>query len=238
MSNSIVRDAFDGSVASSPRELVDQPRVDRPEHRPPLARSAQPVDVAQQPLDLRAREVRVEHQPGALADERLVALRRAARRSAPRCGGPATRSRGAAARRSRGSHTHTVSRWLVMPTASSSPGSTPGVVERLARDRVRDLPDLARVVLDPARAAGSAARTRGRRARSARPRSSNTRQVVPVVPWSIARITPGRQRSGTGPPAVRRGCPSRRTMRQQLTSDRPGALRPADLRSCRWSTSL
>ena len=51
-------------------ELEDEPGVDRPE------RGAAGIDVAlaDQPLDLRAREVRVEHQPGALADERLVAL--------------------------------------------------------------------------------------------------------------------------------------------------------------------
>ena len=46
----------------------------------------------QQPLDLRAAEVRVEHEAGELAHQRAGARRRRARRSGPRCGGPATRS--------------------------------------------------------------------------------------------------------------------------------------------------
>ena len=49
-----------------------------------------------------------------------------------------------------GSHTQTVSRWLVIPTAASSARAHAGVVERLARHRLRDLPDLRGVVLDPA----------------------------------------------------------------------------------------
>jgi hypothetical protein len=51
-------------------ELVDEPGVDGPEGR------AGRVDVAlaDQPLDLRAGEVGVEHEPGALAHERLTSL--------------------------------------------------------------------------------------------------------------------------------------------------------------------
>ena len=44
-------------------------------------------------------------------------------------------------------------------------------------------------MLDPARLGDSAARSRGSRARRAVRPSSTTRQVVPVVPWSIARST-------------------------------------------------
>ena len=174
MSSSSVREALDGLGHVLAGELEDQPGVDRAEHRAAVARAlGEPVDVAQQPLDLRRREVRVEHEAGALADAVLVARPRAARRS----GAAVRRSCQTSARCSGspvdGSQQTTVSRWLVMPTASSSPGSTPGVVERLAGDRVRDVPDLGRVVLDPARlrevlgelavGAADAARPAGRR---------------------------------------------------------------------------
>ena len=58
-----------GRVAAG--ELEGQPGVDRPEA---TARS-RPLDVARQPLDLGAGEVGVEDQPGALADQPLVAGR-------------------------------------------------------------------------------------------------------------------------------------------------------------------
>jgi hypothetical protein len=94
-----------------------------------------------QPLDLRAGEVRVEHEAGALADERLV---------------PASRSSSqrAAVRRS----CQTIARWSGSPVAVPGDdrlalvrdadrrrGRRPSTrrVERLARDRARDLPDLA-----------------------------------------------------------------------------------------------
>ena len=44
----------------------------------------------------------------------------------------------------------TVSRWLVIPTAVELARADAGVLERLAGDRARDVPDLRRVVLDPA----------------------------------------------------------------------------------------
>ena len=82
MSNSSVREAFVKSVACSPVSLqTSQASI------VPKAASARHAAVADQPLDLGAGEVRVEHQPGALAHELLVAglasssQRRAVRRS-------------------------------------------------------------------------------------------------------------------------------------------------------------
>ena len=104
----------------------------------------------EQPLDLGRREVGVEHEPGARAHERLVPGRPQLLAARRRCGGPARRSRGEAARRVEGSQTQTVSRWLVMPTALKLTLAHAGVGERLAGDRLGHLPDLARIVLDPA----------------------------------------------------------------------------------------
>ena len=88
-----------------------------------------------------------------------------------------------------GSQATTVSRWLVIPIAfevgprdlrrrRARRGHLPGHIPDLVRHRAR-----------PSPGAGSAARTRCRRGRRSCPSSSKTRQVVPVVPWSIARIT-------------------------------------------------
>ena len=133
-------------------ELEDQPRVDRPEHRPSRRAPARagPRRCSSSHCDLRAPRS-TGRAPGRCARARAARARpRAAPRSARRCGGPATRSRCAAARPSR-DPTRTPSRagWR-SPPPTSSPARTPGVGERLARDRLRDLPDLARVVLDPA----------------------------------------------------------------------------------------
>ena len=106
-------------MTCSPVSLKIEPRVDRAEHRAAVARAlAQPVDVARAATRSSSPEkYGSSTRPGALADQRLVARPRAARRSARRCGGPARRARGAAARRSPGPRRTTVSRWLVMPTA-------------------------------------------------------------------------------------------------------------------------
>ena len=70
---------------------------------------------------------------------------RAAPRSARPCGGPARRSRGAPARPVVRSQSSVVSRWFVIPIARRL-----RVDERLLRGREHALPDLLRVVLDPA----------------------------------------------------------------------------------------
>src|SRR5207248_8384521 len=48
-------------------ELLDQPRVDRPERG-----TRGDATLAQQPLDLRAGEIGVDYEPGAVAEELLV----------------------------------------------------------------------------------------------------------------------------------------------------------------------
>ena len=129
-------------------QLEDQPCVDRSEHR---ARLPQPVHVVQQPLDLCAGEIRIEHQPRPLAHQRLVTL-------IPQLGAA---SRGASVL----PHDCPVKRLpgLTVPHAHGLAlvGDAERleltrldacIVERLTRHRARDLPDLARIVLDPARA--------------------------------------------------------------------------------------
>ena len=154
-----------------PVSLLHEPRVDR-------AEGGARVDAAllQQPLDLRAGEVRVEHEPGALAEERLAALRLqlvAARRGAPVL--PDER----VVQRLAGVGIPGDDRLALVRDAD--PGEVgaadAGVRERLLRHAARDVPDLGRVVLDPARprevllelAVGAAARAalaRRRRCRS------------------------------------------------------------------------
>ena len=65
-----------GDVQAAVGELPEQPRVDRAERElAGLGARARAVDVVENPGELRAREVRVEHQTGALAEQRLGALR-------------------------------------------------------------------------------------------------------------------------------------------------------------------
>ena len=133
-------------------ELVRQPRIDRAEHRPAVPGAfAEPVDVRQQPLDLGGAEVRIEHQAGALADERLVAL--LAQLGAPGGGAPVLPD-DRAVQRLAGLGIPDEHR---LPLAGETDGlqiarAQAGIVDRLAGDRVGHLPDLLRVVLDPARA--------------------------------------------------------------------------------------
>ena len=167
-------------------ELEDQPRVDRAEHR---RGRAPPRTLRRSHSILVPEKYGSSTRPGALADELLVAL--GAKLVAAIGGAPVLPNERAcgSARRVPGSQATTVSRWLVMPIASSSGALDAGVDDRLDRDAAGDVPDLGRVVLDPARprevlaelavaAAGDPAVARRRPGTS-----------IPVVPWSIARIT-------------------------------------------------
>jgi acetyl-CoA carboxylase biotin carboxyl carrier protein len=127
------------------RQLEDEPGVDRPERR-----VARHVALLDEPLDLGAREVRVEHEAGALADERLVAgvaqLVAAARRAAVL---PDDRAVERLARVAVPRHDG-----LALVGDADSAQAAPvdaRRVERLARDRARYVPDLGRVVLHPPR---------------------------------------------------------------------------------------
>src|SRR5690606_35011609 len=58
-----------------PAEAENEKRVDGSETEPPLAgRAPRPRNVVEQPLELGRREIGVDHQARALADERLVSL--------------------------------------------------------------------------------------------------------------------------------------------------------------------
>ena len=118
--------------------------------RPSRARSRRPSTLLEQPLDLRPREVGVEHQAGALADQRLVAgLAQlvAALRGAPVLPDERAVQRLAGVRVPDDDGLALVGDADGLQLARSDAR----VVERLARDRARDLPDLRGVVLDPSR---------------------------------------------------------------------------------------
>jgi hypothetical protein len=90
-----------------------------------------------------------------------------------------------------------------------------GAGDRLDRDPAGHLPDLRGVVLDPARAGEVLAELRvGPPA--IRPSSSKTRQVVPVVPWSICE----------GSSAGRLSAPPRRRNAEPLHGANPGVDSP------------
>ena len=132
-------------------ELEQQPRVDRAEHGPSLLRPLrEPVDVAQQPLDLRRREVGVEHQAGLGPDRRLLAGRP---QLVAATGRPAVLPDERTVQRLTGRRIPAHDRLALVgdPDRLQLAGLHAGVVERLAGDCVRDVPDLRRVVLDPAR---------------------------------------------------------------------------------------
>ena len=133
------------------RELEQQPRVDRPEHRAALQGAlAQAGYVLEQPLDLGTREVGVEHEAGALAHERLAAG--GAKLVAAPCGAPVLphdrRMKRIAA--DRVPHAHGLA-LVGYADCRQIPLADPGLGERLAGNGVGDLPDLTRVLLDPAR---------------------------------------------------------------------------------------
>ena len=85
------------------------------------------------------------------------------------------------------SHATTVSRWFVMPIPARSPPLAPAESSAsLATARVTSQISRASCSTQPGR---GKCWWNSRYARPAgRPRSSNTMHVVPVVPWSIARI--------------------------------------------------
>ena len=126
-------------------ELEEQPGVDRADRG-----ARRPVHVAPQPLDLGRREVGVEDEPGALAHQRLVpggAQLGAALRRAPVL--PDERPVQRLARRPVPGENGLA---LVGDADAVQVGALDaGIGDRLHRDPPRHLPDLGRVVLDPAR---------------------------------------------------------------------------------------
>ena len=108
--------------------------------------------------------------------------RRAARGSARPCAGPARRSPARPACPCARSQRTVVSRWFVIPIARSSAGRTPRRGDRVLGGAEHGCPDLLRVVLDPARAAGSAAEARDSRGRAARARRRRRDTSCPSCP--------------------------------------------------------
>ena len=114
---SSVRDAFVTSITCC------SPPVNRQTRKlstVPNARPSLRAVLAQQPLELRRREVRVGYEPGLAADRAPGRARGSARRSA----GPATRSPARPACPSRGPRASVVSRWFVI---ADHVGRRPGV---------------------------------------------------------------------------------------------------------------
>ena len=112
----------------------------------PNASRRRAAALAQHPLELRRREVRVEDEAGALADQ----LGAAARRSGRRCGGPARRSRCAIG--VAGLAVPDERRLALVRDPDRVSSRLDACVERAAPQRVEHaLPDLLGVVLDPAR---------------------------------------------------------------------------------------
>ena len=132
------------------REVPDEPRVDRPEDGATVPRPlGEAVDLAQEPLDLRRREVRVQHEARVGADERLVSG--GAQLGAAVGRAPVLPDDRAVQRLAGGRIPHAHRLALVRdPDRAEAPVGDPGVRERLQGDRAGRLPDLAGVVLDQA----------------------------------------------------------------------------------------
>ena len=119
--------------------------------------------------------------PASLSSSQRRAVRRSCQTIARWSGSPLSRS-----------HATTVSRWFVIPMPASERPSIPAESSAsFATARVTSQISLASCSTQPGR--GKCWRN-SRYARPAgRPRSSKAMQVVPVVPWSIARIKTVRQ---------------------------------------------
>ncbi len=181
MSNSIVREAFEGSVTCSPdRFQISHESIVPNTARPSRARSASPSTFLSshsifvpEKYGSSTRPVRSrtsDSTPAARNSSQRAAVRRSCHTIARCRGSPVA-----------GSHTHTVSRWFVIPTACSSPGTTPASSSAS--------PATACVTAQISAASCSTHPGCGKccaNSRYARPTSSvsgeNTRQVVPVVP--------------------------------------------------------
>jgi len=193
MSNSIVRDALDASVTSSPVDLkITQASMVPNIARPSRARPRRPSTFAQQPFDLRTREVGLEHEPGPLANQRLVAgvaqLVAAGR-------GAAVLPDDRACQRLAAGRVPDDNRLTLIGDPDGVELSLPHsrVVQRLSGHRLGDRPALGRVMLEPARPGGYAGQTRDLRGRQVRPRGRRPGRWCRSCPdrWPGSRARPG-----------------------------------------------
>ena len=137
----------------------------------------------------------------------------AAPRSARRCAGPARRSRDAPAVPVRRSQTTVVSRWFVIPIASSSLAATPAAASASAAV-CSTLAQISSGSCSTQPGSGKCCRISRYPRPSTRSSGSTTRHVVPVVPWSIARITAVVDQHGGRP------CVSRTSARRSSSAAR------------------
>ncbi len=132
-------------------ELEREPRVDRAEHGAAVAGAlAQAGDVLQQPGDLRGREIGVEHEPGARADERFVPV--GAQPLAQRRRAAVLPDERAMQGLARGGVPHADRLALVgdRDRGQLARADVPGIRERLAGHGLGDRPQFGEIVLDPA----------------------------------------------------------------------------------------
>ncbi|GIU98565.1 MAG: hypothetical protein KatS3mg014_0181 [Actinomycetota bacterium] len=189
---SIVRLAFETSVTWTPpsgppvRFQMHQVSMLPNSSSPFSARRPGPLDVVEDPLDLRPREVRRQGQAGLRPEPVLAAVAGEVVADLGRCGCPARRSRCRRASPVARSHTTVVSRWFVTPTAAMSLGRTPAFssapLDHLLRSGSRSPSDRAR----PSPAWGRSARAPSGRSRPHLPPWSKIMNRVLVVPWSKA----------------------------------------------------
>ena len=214
MSYSSVRLAFDGSVACTPPSGPPVRRQRIQLSTVPNARSASAVDAAfgEQPLELGGREVGVEHEPGALADERLVAC--GPELVATRRRAPVLPHDGAVQRLARAPVPHDGGLALV-GDADRGDRSRRRVGERrlhLGEGRERRRPDSSGVVLDP-------------------PRLGEVLRELAVRPRrGLAVLVDGERR---GRRWCRRRSPGRRSPRRRRRTGRRGSRRRARVTSSR-----
>ncbi len=153
---------------------------------PRLAARARTGDVVEQPAELGAGEVGVEHEPGLAPRTSRRAPPRAARRTSARCAGPARRWRWRSAAGRAVPHDGRLALVGDADRGHVALRSTSRLRQRLVHHARLRRPDLVRVVLDPARLREDLAELllRGRRTVPSRP-NRMARELV--VPWSRAR---------------------------------------------------
>ena len=166
----MVRLALVTSVTCRPGQLPDQPAVHRAEqHLAPLGPLAQPVDVVEQPAQLRAGEVGGQRQSGARPGTAPRRTRRPARAAAAPVRVSCQTMAWCTGRPVARSQTTVVSRWLVMPTAASRSGRSPAAAQRLARPPAGRWPRSPRRRARPSPAGGRSAGARAGPRRRSRP---------------------------------------------------------------------
>ena len=190
MLNSSVREALDASVqcTRAAGELPDEPGVDGAEGEfAALGARPRAGHVVEQPGELGAGEIGVEHQPGLAREQRRVAaarsssqiaaVRRSCQTMALAIGRPVARSQ-----------TTVVSRWLVMPMAAMSARARSGPGQRSRSDAGLRSPRSPARRARPSPAAGRSAGIPAAPTPRMLPSWSNTMARELVVPWSRARM--------------------------------------------------